>query len=89
MAPSRATGSNPRRAAARRLVGLLALLALLGGVDGALAAPSLLCCSPLRAACVPAVLSPLRAALRLTRDGRGAQARGRATTSRTARRAAR
>ena len=88
MAPSRAAGSNPRRAAARRLVGLLALLALLGGVDGALAAPPL-CCSPLRAACVPAVLSPLRAALRLTRDGRGAQARGRATTSRTARRAAR
>ena len=88
MAPSRAAGSKLRRAAARRLVGLLALVALLGGVDGALAAPSL-CCSPLRAACVPAVLSPLRAALRLTRDGRGAQARGRATTSRTARRAAR
>ena len=69
------------------LLGLLGLLALLGGVDGALAAPPL-GCSRLRA-CVPAVVSPLRAALRLTRDGRGAQARGRATTSRTARRAAR
>jgi len=46
MAPSRAAAPKLRRAAARRLVGLLALLALLGGVDGALAAPSLLPAPP-------------------------------------------